>query len=334
MNIFRKSFNYQTMYSNFARDLKSLGFNYSNGKAINSSDDIFTAFQPTRELVKYEAYRFTNIPEKSIKWKYDTSFSSIEQLQHPYFMMDFSPYATNIPGFCINNTGNGYSTKKITTEISLNDQSFRQICFIPLINNGFIFIFYQQSDTGATAYSPNNLLPTPPILTIKDIEEIKQSGVGANTWYYTMLIGVKTNIFKNAPYSYIINTDANDVYSTFDGCDTGCAGKIYSGGCIYPCIILNSQTYYSDPSVFNITTPWVNLMEYTHQQKDVNLQYTDINSHICTLVKVPIFSTYLDNVFMCTTSPFADGVEGKTFSFGGRNFIGMYDNLVLELPRN
>ena len=304
MNIFRKSYYSADTMSSFPRDFSSLGFNYLNGKSINPNDNFVDAFNP--EIV-YNPSTSDDVDsdifiQKALKWKYDISISKSADINHIVLMSPSTNGSQKVNHICAYgydwNTlspldWNGYHSK---CAISTGLNNF-QFTFIPLINNGFILISF------AGDYNP-----TPPILSWHEGRNLSNTG-------YSFLIGFKTNIYKQNPYSYIISTLNGNRDSD---------------------ISLNLGTYTTKYSYGNNT--WTinskSIPLNTYIDNTQNLQYTDVNSHICTLVKMPVFSTYLDNVFICTTSPFVDGVEGKTFSFEGRNFIGMYNNLVLELPRN
>ncbi len=304
MNIFRKSYYSADIMSSFPRDFSSLGFNYLNGKSINPNDNFIDAFNPeivynppTSEYVDSDIYI-----QKGIKWKYDTSISKSSDINHIILMSPLAGGSQNLNRICAYGY---YSNRSIgpldwwgTRETAVvSTDSNLQFIFIPLINNGFILISLAA-----------NFNPTPSILSWHEGRTLSSNG-------YSFLIGFKTNIYKQNPYSYIISPMDQSQ-------DNG--------------ISLNLGTYTTKDSYGNnrwsINSKSIPLNTYIDNTQ--NLQYTDVNSHICTLVKMPVFSTYLDNVFICTTSPFVDGVEGKTFSFEGRNFIGMYNNLVLELPRN
>lgn len=85
---------------------------------------------------------------------------------------------------------------------------------------------------------------------------------------------------------------------------------------------------------------------------DTDGSYTDVKENICTLIKYPYEIGALSNLFIISTCPerktrqFVDssvpdyiapdgcGLEGKFFSFNGRNFYGFYNNLAVELPSN
>lgn len=306
MNIFRKSYYPADIMSSFPRDFSSLGFNYLNGKSINPNDNFVDAFNPeivynppTTDSPKADSDIYI---QKGIKWKYDTSISKSSDINHIVLMPTLANGAENLNRLC----AYGYKYAYIapldwwgTRETGVvYSEGNLQFTFIPLINNGFILI----------SFATTSFNPTPPILSWHEGRALSSTG-------YSFLIGFKTNIYKQNPYSYIISTMDERLDSD---------------------ISLNLGTYTNKGAYGNneweIRPKSISLNTYIDDTQ--NLQYTDVNNHICTLVKMPVFSTYLDNVFICTTSPFVDGVEGKTFSFEGRNFIGMYNNLVLELPRN
>lgn len=70
--------------------------------------------------------------------------------------------------------------------------------------------------------------------------------------------------------------------------------------------------------------------------EDTNItihNYNNINQNICTLIRVPYENTFFDGLYLCTTYP-CNQIEGKVFSFNGRNFLGICENFVVELPAN
>ena len=71
--------------------------------------------------------------------------------------------------------------------------------------------------------------------------------------------------------------------------------------------------------------------------------YTDVKNNICTLIKYPYQDGFLNNLFIISTAPErtrwdvwknTQGLTGKFFSFGGRNFFCPVYNLAVELPAN
>lgn len=58
--------------------------------------------------------------------------------------------------------------------------------------------------------------------------------------------------------------------------------------------------------------------------------YTNINQNVCSLIKMPYNTTYLDGIYLLATSPYPLK-ECTFFSFNGRNFLNILANLVIEL---
>ena len=80
---------------------------------------------------------------------------------------------------------------------------------------------------------------------------------------------------------------------------------------------------------------------------DADGSFTDVRENICTLIKYPYETGFLSNLFIISTEPEIQktpiygrtmndnyGLEGKFFSFNGRNFYGCFRNLAVELPSN
>ena len=60
-------------------------------------------------------------------------------------------------------------------------------------------------------------------------------------------------------------------------------------------------------------------------------QYINVNQNVCSLIKAPYDAGFLDGIYLLATSPIQ--VKPNTFfSFGGRNFLNVIGNYVVELP--
>ena len=59
----------------------------------------------------------------------------------------------------------------------------------------------------------------------------------------------------------------------------------------------------------------------------------DINPNVCTLIKMPYNNGFMDNLYLMSTAP-SQIKYYSFFSFGGRNFLNLVDNIVVELPNN
>ena len=85
-------------------------------------------------------------------------------------------------------------------------------------------------------------------------------------------------------------------------------------------------------------------LDFNYQQYysficDSSNDYTDGKNNICTLIKYPTNLGYIDNLYLISTTPknitnTATALQGKFFSFGGRNFYCPRYNLAVELPAN
>ena len=199
------------------------------------------------------------------------------------------------------------------------------VVFIPLKNQGFLLNIRggRTTETDQTANKTNPsyystdprdkgfLLPTPtPSLNVKVYSNItKNSGdcpgaltfiglppcKGNNNWTYLLYI-------KNA---YITSGGESGTY-TKALIDFG-DGKVYDMPFKSNFIRSTSTTSYNE------------------------LTYTDINNNVCSLVKMPYDTGYIDGLYLMTTSP--QQLEDCTFfSFDGRNFLNVFENYVLELP--
>ena len=60
-------------------------------------------------------------------------------------------------------------------------------------------------------------------------------------------------------------------------------------------------------------------------------QYININQNICSLIKMPYDTEYVNNLYLLVTAP-GQVKPGTFFSFGGRNFLNIISNYVVELP--
>lgn len=99
-------------------------------------------------------------------------------------------------------------------------------------------------------------------------------------------------------------------------------------------LIVNSQRF-SLPDIFD--NPYI-LYHSTQPGSTIAaegtlppLETVDVNQNVCTLIRAPHDNSYIDGLYLITTSPM-ESVDGKVFSFGGRNFLGVCRNLVVELP--
>ena len=171
----------------------------------------------------------------------------------------------------------------------------RTIIFIPLKNNNFIL---QQ-------YSPRGAYElTSPFIVPYRWTNYSNTNNNFNTILRTVL-SFKDNANIFSPYYYMT------------------AWYGYSGGYIQPVI----PSFYSSTggSISNI----INYIDTYYSSKN----YKNINQNVCSLARIPVANGFFDGLYLCTTYP-CDKIEGKVFSFNGRSFLGVFENLVVELPAN
>lgn len=60
-------------------------------------------------------------------------------------------------------------------------------------------------------------------------------------------------------------------------------------------------------------------------------QYININQNICSLIRMPYNTNFVNNLYLLATAPM-QVKPGTFFSFGGRNFLNVIANYVVELP--
>ena len=172
---------------------------------------------------------------------------------------------------------------------------FMQIIFIPLKNNGFLLEFNGGSNGNSELRS----------LTPK-FRTYSYGGYNLDsTLRTTYLIGIPNNLSSINTYFYLF----------FDN------GGKYPVGYedIYPYI------GFKDNEIILTSIPNVDT--------SVNMDYVNKNANICTLIPYPYENSFIDGLYLATTIPDND-IEGKFFSFGGRNYLGVYKNLVVELLPN
>ena len=192
---------------------------------------------------------------------------------------------------------------------------YRSFIFIPLKNHNFILQLYLTS----------NLIITPPFLTCKSSQSILPYDTFRNTTKGSSITSFYVPNYNNFGYirNIFMRSDSNITLPDISwfGCHIG--AKYFSNS--------YNPTSPATTGIFN----YVNLINHYPQQHPIQNEriYNNVNQGVCTLARVPYENTFLDGLYLCTTYP-EDEIEGKFFSFNGRNFLGIYENLVVELPEN
>lgn len=184
------------------------------------------------------------------------------------------------------------------------------IIFIPLKDNNFLLQLYRPQDKN---------IVTPPFITNATIaNEARFDGGATYTSYHTSRTILSFNNYSNIlkPYCYLL----------FEAYQYN--GRPYLNPNYCPSFNLVSNTF--EKGFGNL----LNIEPNSSGSVSPTLHtYNNVNQNVCTLVRVPYSNTFVSGLYLCTTYP-CDQIEGKVFSFNGRSFLGVYENLVVELPAN
>lgn len=236
---------------------------------------------------------------RMIKWRYDTITTLNTSAYQGIYAYKFNN--NFIPGLYLNNEG-----MKVLNGANI-------LFFIPLRNKGFILRSEQ-----------TNIITLTPKFKSHDyyiMNSTENSNQGINT-----IIGLFNNNIANnmiylsiGPFTpYIVfNSDMTQKEKHNDGYVNLIADNK----------IFEPIPFAENPYRYRITTDPANTY-YKH-----DLKFTNTIENTCTLLRAPYENQYLDGLYIVTTKP-CDSIDGKVFSFDGRNFLGIYDNLAVELPVN
>ena len=179
--------------------------------------------------------------------------------------------------------------------VSEMNQAYLGYYFIPLKNRGFIFgVTLYYTTAEGYYFNPSQPLPIFPFM-LNYRKTIRESSTAGSFGFYNNI----TNKFNYYSQDWYANSNV------LDGNDGSFIG---------------------------------NAMVDTN-----GTSYTDVKNNVCTLIKYPYQDGFLNNLFIISTAPErtrwdvwknTQGLTGKFFSFGGRNFFCPVYNLAVELPAN
>ena len=277
-------------------NLDSWGFCLINNNPITSVDEFVGGTESTN----------------CFKWRYDLT-STPNDLYHA-----LKSSGIGKPGFFIYN-GAKYAMG------SVNADTF---FFIPLKNKGFI-LRSELSDT----------LSSTPIF--HSSKYYRQKGWNYSENYpMNTIVGLFNNNLSN-PMIYLqigpnvpkvlLDPETLIPYYTYDS--TSQSYPTYRFDFIVGYNLIKFPNFIEDFHCYGIGdtdhSPNYTATEYNFTEN----KYTNTIQNVCTLIRAPYENQYLDNLYIVTTKP-CDSIDGKVFSFDGRNFLGIYDNLAVELPAN
>lgn len=191
---------------------------------------------------------------------------------------------------------NQYADVGITT--SYNTKVF----FIPLINNGFILNTRLNGNGNQENADPDGANYAGQTPTLKTIywNPGNSTSEGANKTVIALPPSEKIDALG---YTYITQLDYNG----------------YSGGNTYRYI-------WTDPN--NVAS-----MQYLESISSIGYDsHTNVTQDVCTLIRYPYQNSYLDNLYIMTTMPKQFDNDTAYFTIQGRNFMKVFNNIVVELP--
>jgi len=287
-------------------DLSSTSYNlHSVSRSVN-----FTSFMKSCGFINTDGSEINlNEPAEDIKWKYDSQtnghFLWVGEANQKYFFLDPNGFIN--PAQYVVNPHIG-----VTGSNFINCMTF----FIPLKNRGFLISAYG-ANAAIEGYSN-----TPKIYSYNHFPGYTEISRWDSGWHSEVL-----SFYNNITNNY------NYIYSRI-----GATGSSYVGH------------YMHDSSVrLQLSTNPATLTQYGTQLLDWQGDRTDIKQNTLTLIKAPYHNSFLNNLYIATTIPKegasvgventmmplpSTGLDNKFFSFNGRNFYGVYGNLVVELPAN
>lgn len=177
-----------------------------------------------------------------------------------------------------------------------------KIFFIPLINNGFILNTRLNGNANQENADPDGAGYAGQTPTLKTIYWNPGNGTseGANKTVIALPPSEKIDALG---YTYITQLDYNG----------------YSGGNTYRYI-------WTDPN--NIAS-----MQYLESISNIGYaSHTNVTQDVCTLIRYPYQNSYLDNLYIMTTMPRQFDNDTAYFTIQGRNFMKVFNNIVVELP--
>lgn len=200
----------------------------------------------------------------------------------------------------------------------------KTLIFIPLKNN----LFLLQQYAVQTPY-----INTPPIVTSKNFYNIINNPSRVNGVYNlggTVLCLKNSTTNKNEFFVVGFKNygDSSDNFFSFQS-----VGYFYNLNSLFPS---SDASHFYTPGILNFS----NITENNDHRGIIGgaptgdkRYFYNVNQNVCTLTRIPQEQGFVDGMYLCTTYPCKD-IEGKVFSFNGRNFLGFYENFVVELPAN
>lgn len=298
---------------------------------MSGSDDFAVNFYPTLSSLGFsgtsgeDISTWTNGPDnttRSFKWRAD------DQTINTYFSeMRHGPGSQTWNSFTfVSSYGSTASGGTIFLDL-WGTGSTLGMTFIPLKNSSFFWNVY---NCGYAAVAPIIYLfrnkenatldvPTPPALPISSLSFLCIQPIIYNIdnynsyWYFT-----RGNTLASG-------TSEADIYGRLPSSQGLSNWSLYN---------INRGFYdFGQGAIPIVIDGMTNIIDKTTNYQASNYNKTNVNANTCVLVKMPYNSSFCENVFLMTTAP-QEIKPASFFSFNGRNFMNVWDNLVVELPNN
>ena len=200
----------------------------------------------------------------------------------------------------------------------------KTLIFIPLKNNLFLLQQYAVQ---------TKHINTPPIVTSKNFYDIINNP-GSRSAAYNLggtVLCLKNNTTNKNEFFVVGFKNYHDGLDNFFSFQN--VGYIYNLNSFFPS---SDASHFYAPGILNFSNVTENNDHRATPEGEVTgdkRYFYNVNQNVCTLTRIPQEEGFIDGMYLCTTYPCED-IEGKVFSFNGRNFLGFYENFVVELPAN
>lgn len=286
----------------------------------------------------------SNTKTTPLKWKYDananwtqrTGCLAVNFNTNTYGAYWGSYFGNNGIDICFADSvyyTAGYNLTANTPESNDTGSNY-QTFFIPLKNNGFFFNG-RIVTTDSNGYRIDNDHSTIPRLwtSCKDLmqnyEDTEGRTINLSTtcnWSCLNFLGIP--VTQNLGYTNFLYL----VLGKYKYVTTKDRYKISDGTITYDMTlhegIPNFSQYEQVKDYYPGTKDQQAIQDAYYQS------HIDMTRNVCTLVKYPYESVLLDNLFIMTTAPTTFTDEAGFFTINNRNFMKVFENLVVELPIN
>lgn len=311
MELYRKTWTWNQWHTSpyILNDFSNWGFvEASDGSEIDVSN-----------LETWSGYGYTGgyyTYGKNIKWKYDKIASTTNNVfslgiagtgsgwgynRGSFIGVRFN-YRGGTKGSGFNLTMNQDSWLNTSSEVIIGTGAIPKVFFIPLINNGFLLNIRLNGNANQENADPDGAYYSgqTPTLTTTYWNPGNNSTNGANK---TVIALPPSERIGALGYTYLVQQDGESNAT-----------------------MTNDHYIWTDPN--NVAT-----MQYRESISSIGYaSHTNITQDVCTLIRYPYQNSYLDNLYIMTTMPRQFDNSTAYFTIQNRNFMKVFNNIVVELP--